>query len=658
MLGLLLGIILALSLLAGQALAAWLPDGVPVCTYPPCQEANPVIAPDGAGGVFVVWEDSRSVAATGYDDIYAQHLTATGDVGPGWPAGGLPICTDPASQGGPAVLADGEGGVFACWTDSRNNVVSQGDVYAQHVRGDGTLAPGWAVNGMPVTQEPDLDNTIGEGALALDGGGGVFVVWSHPSPYTVWAQHLSASGAPAVGWPSDGVLACTQLSLPMSIIADGSGGAVLAWTDARRGGFPSGDDAYGLRLTASGTIAPGWMTNGNLLALGQWKPILLPDGTGGFFMASANPSPFAFDANYYLRRFTMEGAAVPGWPSGGVVVCSAPGDRAGLRVVPDGFGGVLLDWYDYRLPGDDVYASRVLPSGVLAPGWPANGLRVSDPSQPNEFNFGLASDGLGGGYISWENERDFGRPDFIQHVTAEGLVAPGWPLYGFQLASTCSQFTPQLVPDGAGGAIAVWEERDGICSRNGLFAQRFAPNGPTPTLLSLVSAEVKDGRVQLDWFAADAAGLSASVERRSEGSDWLVLGSATSDGSGHLRYEDRAVSAGTRYAYRLGYVENGVERFSAETWVEVPALKLALDGLRPNPAVGELAASFTLQSGAPARLQLLDVAGRVWLTREVGALGAGNHVVRLGGEAVPAGMYWLRLTQAGWSLLARGVVVR
>ena len=128
-------------------------------------------------------------------------------------------------------------------------------------------------------------------------------------------------------------------------------------------------------------------------------------------------------------------------------------------------------------------------------------------------------------------------------------------------------------------------------------------------------------------------------------------------GSGQLRYEDRAVSAGDRYPYRLGYLESGVEEFTAETCVEVPTLALALEGLRPNPAMGELVASFTLPSGAPARLQLLDVTGRVWLAREVGDLGPGSHLVRLGGS-MPAGMYWLRLTQTGRSLLARGVVVR
>jgi hypothetical protein len=153
------------------------------------------------------------------------------------------------------------------------------------------------------------------------------------------------------------------------------------------------------------------------------------------------------------------------------------------------------------------------------------------------------------------------------------------------------------------------------------------------------------------------AGILATVYRRTTRTAWAPVASIAGDGTGTLRLEDSRVQSGARYGYRLGVVEAAVERFYGETWITVPALALALEGLRPNPAVGEPVASFTLPSGSPARLELLDVTGRRWLAREVGDLGAGSHLLRLGGS-VPAGMYWLRLTQGGRSLLARGVVVR
>jgi hypothetical protein len=80
-------------------------------------------------------------------------------------------------------------------------------------------------------------------------------------------------------------------------------------------------------------------------------------------------------------------------------------------------------------------------------------------------------------------------------------------------------------------------------------------------------------------------------------------------------------------------------------------------GVAAKSRGGGPVASFTLPNGSPARLEPLDVTGRVWLTRPVGDLGAGSHLVRFGG-ALPPGMCWLRLTQGGRSLLPRGVVVR
>jgi hypothetical protein len=179
----------------------------------------------------------------------------------------------------------------------------------------------------------------------------------------------------------------------------------------------------------------------------------------------------------------------------------------------------------------------------------------------------------------------------------------------------------------------------------------------TPVNVALIDADAKPDRVVLRWFGASMAGVTATVYRLSVGTAWVAVASIAGDGTGILHFRDVNVKPGARYGYRLGLQEGGAERFYGETWVGVPALALALEGLRPNPAAGEPVASFTLPNGSPARLELLDVTGRVWLTRAVGDLGAGSHLVHLGG-ALPPGLYWLRLTQGGRSLLARGVVVR
>ena len=84
-----------------------------------------------------------------------------------------------------------------------------------------------------------------------------------------------------------------------------------------------------------------------------------------------------------------------------------------------------------------------------------------------------------------------------------------------------------------------------------------------------------------------------------------------------------------------------------------------LDGLRPNPAIGELRASFSLARPGEVRLALLDIAGRAVLSRDFGALAPGRHVMQFApAGAVKPGVYWLKLTQANNAKVQRAVVVR
>ena len=166
-------------------------------------------------------------------------------------------------------------------------------------------------------------------------------------------------------------------------------------------------------------------------------------------------------------------------------------------------------------------------------------------------------------------------------------------------------------------------------------------------------------RVRLAWYSLDAATLDASVYRRTASSAWQQLGAAVPDGREQLSFEDRGVVAGQRYGYRLGWQEQGREIFGAETWVDTPESPMfALYGLRPNPALGMLNVSFSLPTSGRASLEILDVAGRQVMFREVGSFGPGTHLVRLERGQIRPGVYWLRLTQSGRTQLVRGTILR
>jgi len=103
------------------------------------------------------------------------------------------------------------------------------------------------------------------------------------------------------------------------------------------------------------------------------------------------------------------------------------------------------------------------------------------------------------------------------------------------------------------------------------------------------------------------------------------------------------------------------EAFSIESVVgvgdRVPTA-LGLSILNPMTS-GGLRVALALRDESPARLEVVDVTGRVLMAKQVGALGPGAHVLDLGdgGELRP-GIYFLRLTQGGSQVRSRAAVLR
>jgi hypothetical protein len=656
----------ALVLATGEV-AAWPVDGAPVCVQPGYDIA-PQVVPDERGGVIIVWRDGRPTPTS--PDYYAQRLDPFGGLSAGWPINGVPVGLSPGAQDGSQhadnVIPDGEGGALVAWLDYRTfgqpGVPTSWDIYAQKVTASGAIAPGWPTDGVPVATQPPHFRL--EVTLTSDGAGGAFVVWmdQRNGDLDIYASRLTAAGVRAPGWPEHGLPLCT---LPGNqgnphLIPDGSGGAIVAWSEGDGG-------ILATRLTAGGEVAPGWMVGGTPVvsppAVAGMREIV-PDGAGGAYVCvedyrTAPPvTDIDWYADIYVQRITGDGAVAAGWPADGIPVCTAPDTQWDPELVADGYGNAIVTWEDYRGADADAYASKITPSGALAPGWTPGGTRVSD-AIGYQFTPRLAADGLGGAYFAYEHWNGPFRVH-AQHLTADGVPAPGWSTAGAGLAMTPGQQEyPRIAADRLGGAIVAWEDSRAGGDKD-IYAHRLAVDGPVPVLLALVSAEAEPGRVSLVWSAAEAAGLIASVERREEASEWVHLGSLVAGGSGRLVFEDRTVIPGARYAYRLAYAEEGVERFTPATWVDVPlALPAMLEGFRPNPASGIPVVAFTLADDSPATLEVLDVAGRRLVTRALDGLGPGRHAFPLEeGRSLAAGVYLVRLHHGGRTFLARGVVVR
>jgi len=218
------------------------------------------VVPDGSGGAFVVWLHQGPSAVP---EVRAQHLLADGTYAGGWPAAGLVVCSSPTEAGTIAhfdatyafyresAVPDGAGGLYVAWTDHRASA-TDGDVYAQHVLGDGTLAPGWPVDGLAVcTAAGDQRQPV----AAADGQGGLLLAWqdARGADRDITVQRLDAAGNAAPNWPAGGLPLCTATGdqVEPRIVTDGAAGAIVAWTDGRG----PRTQVYAARVTYDAAVA-------------------------------------------------------------------------------------------------------------------------------------------------------------------------------------------------------------------------------------------------------------------------------------------------------------------------------------------------------------------------------------------------------------------
>jgi len=655
---------------AQPVVPVWDPNGVSLCGPDGCQPGAPRLLPDGAGGVYVAWTDERNSTSTG-TDIYLQRLTGEGVPAPGWPAEGLPVCRALRIQQRISMTHDGNGGILIAWEDERNASTNQLDIYAQRVLPQGEIAPGWIPDGVPVCLNVDYQYYP---EICTDGAGGAFVAWrdfrdylelESEFPVGIYVQHLLADGAPSADWPIDGQRLMPHESSGQQLLPDGTGGVIIAWGDGRRG-ISSSDliDLYATRIQPNGQTYPRWPVDGLLLASSRTigGTLVLASESEFYVPVRQATGPGFGDANYYVQKATFDGAIAADWPPEGILFCcSNSTSRQALEVDGDGLGGLLAAWVeDDRFAGSDIFALRLLPTGETAPGWAQDGVVVSDPTIPNDYEHDLAPDGNGGAYIAWVRFRPFAEYNttYVQHLSATGQPHTGWPLYGYALSLPRNTDNPAAISNDSGSVIVAWTERSGLTG-SGLFGQRLLDDDYVSTRPMVMSAEASEAGIRVTWFAKDARLLESTVYRRTESSSWTYEGAPEVTGPDELRYDDADVTPGERYAYRLGYFDGATESFTEEIWVEAAApLAFALDGFRPNPAVGLPIVSLTLVKSEPARLEVFDLRGRLVLRRDLSGLGAGRHTVSLDGVRLSPGVYVLRLTQGDQVVRVRGVVLK
>ena len=460
---------LASAIAALALLTAHPPAAYAVWPHPPgtqvllqsvgvCWETKSV--PDGAGGAYVVWVDTRN----GTKDVFAQRVNADGV--PLWTANGVTVCAAAGDQSQIAVTTIGAD-LYVVWSDRRG---TSADIFTQKLTPGGS--PVWTAGGVPVVQvlspNDEISPDIGGNGASLyvvwqDGTAGSWNVYAQRMNYITGLPIWTARGVPVstaagdqteprcavptntdrmyVTWTDaranptqvyvKGVSATgTDLWIPSELIPApfaaaqtrpritivGPGESAVFWTDARAGGGTP-LDIWGQRLDFNGFQSWGSGIGVMTGAGDQFGPELAGDGAGGVYVAGFSGSPFGF-AFPMVTHVTALGF-LPWGSQGFPLTQYATGVGDGeLAAVPDGANGVILAWDDRReFQGGQVFAQRIAEAGYIL--WTGGGAKVASNIGANGARMGVAPDGAGGAIVS---ATTVGFATYAKHIDRFGML--------------------------------------------------------------------------------------------------------------------------------------------------------------------------------------------------------------------------------------------
>ena len=547
-----------------------------------------------------------------------------------WAADGNALCTATGTQSYGGVISDGAGGAIVVWADNRSG---NSDIYAQRVNGWGVVQ--WTADGVGVRVGTSAQaNPV----IAPDGGGGAIIFFTHLAnngSRDIYAQHINPSGVKQ--WATDGVLICgaqNEQHTMQQAVSDGADGAIVAWLDNRDGDFSTAD-LYARRINSSGVAQ--WTTDGVAIctaANAQSFPVLVGDGAGGAIIAWPD---FRDGLTYSVYARRVDSAGVAQWTADGVLLGTNTSSEAQLlAITTDGAGGAIVTWQTNIISpfSTDVYAQRINASGSLL--WTPGGVVVGGADN-HQTQQGIVSDGAGGAIIAWMDDREgIAQWDdiYAQRVNASGVAQ--WTPNGVALCTADEwQIQPDLVSDGAHGAIVCWyDKRNAPPGNNDVYARRITAAGAA-------------------LWATDGVpvSLAASTQFRP---------TIVTDGfGGAIAVWDDYRNGGTADIYANRVTLGGVVPTAVG---DTPAMPSIAVSNYPNPFSTATVIEITMDREAHVSVDVFDVAGRRVRAMNVGRVGAGARLITFDsrderGKSLPSGLYFYRV-RAGDATVTRKMVIQ
>lgn len=715
---------------------------------------------DASGNIIIAWADYRNEDEK-YGDVYAQKIDPHGNLL--WAADGVSVITYPTKQIDPCVAPDGSGGAFVTWKDSRSALNPDNiNIYAQRLDSSGRIA--WAPEGMVVTQDFGRKNSLG---IIRSTPGTCIIFWSNAddeySP-PLYAQRMDSTGNAL--WQSGGrqfsegsSKALNARGIPLE-----DGGAVFAWEQeetcydgcALRGVWGSSATdifAVGDRSLIYHYDGTSWSKMENPAKYYHLKSVwgTAPDNVYAVGDAILHYDGEAWHkenspAGYYANLRGIWGSGpddiyAVGWgidhfdgtswskvDSTGWTLWSVCGTSStNVYAVGDDFivhyDGV--SWQKTPVPYTKLSGIWVSPDNHIfistyqgmihndGSGWavlPLNahwayGQGVWGDSANNvyavfDLGFVLHYDGVSATttqaastlYGIWGIARSdtsgniwvCGHPRCIRRLVGSEWVpqyetsgtlcmnrvdSAGnalWNDFGAPISDPgfAEQTQPSFVLDGEGNALLAWRDSRNI--NYDIYARKVSiSRGPlvATELLTFAADPIADG-ILVSWRLSQYdEGASFSVARcEDRGGSWHEISPGVERSNLAFSFNDSDVRPGVSYRYRVEVVESKGSRLLFETEsIPMPILPLALHRNFPNPFNPSTTIRYELPAKCRVTLNVYDISGRLVARLVDVEQTAGTHSFEWNGKNdsggfVASGVYVYRL-RAGKEMRSHKMVL-
>jgi len=541
----------------------------------------------------------------------------------------------------------------------------------------------WSNNPMVNTAVVTSENQQTTPSIATADNGDTYISWFsiESGNYNLRMQRYEVHGIRK--WASEGLLVSNNQSMTWitdhSLATDKSGYALLSFMDIRNGY----NNVYAYRISPSGQQA--WGNNGIALSSGDYF-----EPYARIAVTSDNQAVFVWQRSYntgnskdalVLQKISPAGTKK--WGTNGKVLSSPTLNYASPEVVVSDSNSVIIAWTKAgsgTTAPRYIYAQRMDSLGNTM--WSADVPINTIAGLPMGTTFKLISDGMGGAFISWFDDRTMLHfRAFVQHVDKFGNLS--MTQNGLNLSTNGS--TQQLYPDiawlpGVHRLFCFYQEEDLNQNNSGLFGQKVSLNGSVywgnsgknlipyaGNNIQFISARAADSSVVVFYMDENVTGTSGTIwamNLDSTGSYiWAgqkqALCSLTTPKSflkvGHYNNEQwiscwedhRASDPGDIYAQNLqidgslGPVTVGVN--------ENPSEGFSLGTPYPNPTRQKTSISYTLGSAMHVNLSIFDLNGNLCKALADCGMQPGTYYTSWDGTnssglRVPPGVYLLKVS--------------